>query len=195
VYNSRRSTWKLYTNTCIVNCTQKTVLRVIHSQTTVGLRNKNVRKILVFESDASNSCEVNSWWLLFIHIVLYSYTVVQDQCSIVARYCCIVTSLPVYLSTIHGHCIVVIHSSKNSILHCTILKVDTVYYRYPTATAVAILFWGVAQFHWTRLRQRLRYWHCSSQSTVFLGVVSTPNVKKCPRIDRNPSNYHTKDIR
>jgi hypothetical protein len=35
-----------------------------------------------------------------------------------------------------------------------------------------------------------------STTTVFLGVVSTPNVqKKCPTADRNQSNYHTTDIR
>jgi len=35
-----------------------------------------------------------------------------------------------------------------------------------------------------------------STTTVFLGVVSTPNVqKKCPTVDRNQSNYHTTDIR
>jgi hypothetical protein len=47
----------------------------------------------------------------------------------VALYCCI-TSLPVYPSTIHGHCIVVLlDTSNSSILHCTTLKVQTVYCR------------------------------------------------------------------
>jgi hypothetical protein len=45
----------------------------------------------------------------------------------VALYCCI-TSLPVYPSTIHGHCIVVLlDTSNSSILYCTTLKVQTVY--------------------------------------------------------------------
>jgi hypothetical protein len=65
-------------------------------------------------------------FLLFDHIRLYGCTVVQDQCSIVALYCCI-TSPPVYPSTIHGHCIVVLDTSNVSILHCTALKVQTVY--------------------------------------------------------------------
>jgi hypothetical protein len=67
-------------------------------------------------------------FLLFDHMVLYGCTVVQDQCSIVALYCCI-TSLPVIPSTTHGHCIVVLDTSKISILHCTRLKAYTVYYR------------------------------------------------------------------
>jgi hypothetical protein len=59
--------------------------------------------------------------------VLYGCTVVQDQCSIVTGMYCCVTTLPVYPSTTHGHCIVLLDSSNKSILHCTILKVNTVY--------------------------------------------------------------------
>ncbi len=59
--------------------------------------------------------------------MLYGCTVVQDQCSIVALYNCI-TSLPVYPSTLDGHCILVLDTSNRCILHCTTLKVHTVYY-------------------------------------------------------------------
>ena len=40
-----------------------------------------------------------------------------------------------YCSTIHGHCIVVLDTSNFSILHCTTLKVHTVYCNraYPTS--------------------------------------------------------------
>jgi hypothetical protein len=66
-------------------------------------------------------------FLLLDHIGLYGCNVVQDQYSMVALYCCI-TSLPVYPSTIHGHCIVVLLNTCNSsILHCTTLKVQTMY--------------------------------------------------------------------
>jgi hypothetical protein len=66
-------------------------------------------------------------FLLLDHIGFYGCTVVQDQCSIVALYCCI-TCLPVYPSTIHGHCsVVLLDTSNSSTLHCTTLKVQTVY--------------------------------------------------------------------
>ncbi len=66
-------------------------------------------------------------FLLLDHIGLYGCTVVQDQCSMVALYCCI-TSLPVYPSTIHDHSIVVLlDTSNSSILHCTTLKVQMAY--------------------------------------------------------------------
>ena len=85
-------------------------------------------------------------FLLIDHIGLYGCTVVQDQCSMVALYCCI-TSLPVYPSTIHGHCIeVLLDTSNSSILHCTKLKVQTVYciikwkYLYLTVASTKPLF-------------------------------------------------------
>ena len=46
------STWKMYTKPRIANCTQKPVLRVLHSQTTVGLREQNCtqnHRILVLQ--------------------------------------------------------------------------------------------------------------------------------------------------
>jgi hypothetical protein len=73
------------------------------------------------------------------HIVLYHWTVVQDQSSIVMLYCCI-TSLPVYPSTIHGRCIVVLDTSDISILHCTTLKVNTVYCTCFSNWAVRVLY-------------------------------------------------------
>ncbi len=63
---------------------------------------------------------------------VYGCTVVQDQRSIVALYGCI-TSLPVYPRTIHGHCIIVLDTSNVGILHCTTLKVQTVYCRSAAA--------------------------------------------------------------
>ena len=61
--------------------------------------------------------------------MLYGCTVVEEQCSIVALYCCM-TNLPLNPRTrymVHGHCIVVLETSSNSILHCNILKVNTVF--------------------------------------------------------------------
>ena len=52
--------------------------------------------------------------LLFIFVLLYACTVVQDQCTIVALYKC-VTSLPVYPNTVHGHCTTVVLDTSNSV--------------------------------------------------------------------------------
>jgi hypothetical protein len=61
----------------------------------------------------------------------HSYSVVRLYCHTGSEFYCntvfCISSIPVYPSTIHGHCIVVLDTSNISILHCTILKVNTVY--------------------------------------------------------------------
>ena len=63
--------------------------------------------------------------LLFVFILLYGSTVVQDQCTIVPLYYCI-TSLPVYLNTVHGHCTTVVLDTSNGVYCIAILMECTV---------------------------------------------------------------------
>ena len=50
-----------------------------------------------------------------VSTTVHFYTVVQDQCTIVALYYCI-TSLPVYPnSTVYGHCTTVVLDTNNSV--------------------------------------------------------------------------------
>ena len=60
-----------------------------------------------------------------VSTTVHFYTVVQDQCTIVALYYCI-TSLPVYPNTVHGHCTPVVLDTSNSVyclatlMECTV---------------------------------------------------------------------------
>jgi hypothetical protein len=49
-----------------------------------------------------------------VSTTVYFYTVVQDQCTIVALFYCI-TSLPVYPNAVHGHCTTVVLETSNSV--------------------------------------------------------------------------------
>jgi hypothetical protein len=63
--------------------------------------------------------------LLYIFLLLYGCTVVQDQCTIVALYYCI-TSLPVYPHTVHGHCTTVVLDTSNRV-YCIATLMDAKY--------------------------------------------------------------------
>ena len=52
-----------------------------------------------------------------VSTTVYFYTVVQDQCTIVALYYCI-TSLPVYPNTVHGHCTTVVLDTTSNSVYC-----------------------------------------------------------------------------
>ena len=66
-----------------------------------------------------------------VSTTVYFYTVIQDQCTIVALYYCI-TSLPVYPNTVHGHCTTVVLDTSNS-LYCIATLMEC------TAQCIAVL--------------------------------------------------------
>ena len=64
--------------------------------------------------------------LLFFFLLLYSCTVVQDQCTYCTLYYCI-TSLPVYLNTEHGQCTTVLVLDTSNSVYCLLLLMDARY--------------------------------------------------------------------
>ena len=63
--------------------------------------------------------------LLLVFLLFYGCTVVQDQCTFGTLYYCI-TSLPVYLNTVHGQCTVVVLDTSTRV-YCLLLLMDARY--------------------------------------------------------------------
>ena len=88
---------------------------------------------------------VSTIGVLFIFILLYGCTGVQDQCTIVVLNYCI-TSLPVYPNTaVHGHCTTVVLDTSNSVYCIATLMKCTV-----QCIALASLIGQYAFFIWCK---------------------------------------------
>ena len=89
-----------------------------------------------------SSCLVlpRSTTVSFLTVVrLYGCTVVQDQCTYGTLYYCI-TSLPVYLNTVHGQCTTVVLDTSNRVVYCLLILMVARYSVVQWACVVGCLF-------------------------------------------------------
>jgi hypothetical protein len=101
-------------------------------------------------------------------ILLYGCTVVQDQCTIVALYYCGITSLPVCLNTVHGHCTTVVLDTSNSV-YCIATLMECTVQCITLASLIgqyAFFIWCKASYTYTLIYNTMLNADC----TISLGM-------------------------